>query len=576
MPLSILQSDPVNLLQNAVESFHPHLQPSGELHDPVFQAPTQYGTAYYAYCQAVLAQQTNHKEMQARAARSLDAALKHVEDLSQPATFSGFNPTHGAAYRSSHRDFFWPPILKSWRILSGLGHPQASEFGRRIENVDILTAFNSRPPSNWAAVWLSGEWLRKREGLSPFDLDQFDVWLDPFFDTHILLDRGFYCEPGHPNSYDLFTRLHLTGILAAGYDGRHRPALKMLMQTGLRRSLGIQLSDGSMASAFRSTGQTWTLGAQCTFFTLAAHHFQQSDPELSIQAATAAWRAVSSMARWQRPDGCYSPVENCLAPAMRVGYEGYTADAHYSSLALGFLAEAIASGLTDLEAPAAWDSPAEVFIEHDPTWRAVARRGQISAHLNLFPDLRYDSFGLVDLTFGPGRFLHFASSVKSVADGSLRNIGMGCRGLEDPGDLYVVGEHPHRLLGQIEALEGNRGLRFRSRPHGQPWVYDYELELTERGAMIQERTLGHIDYKSLLLPYLLDGGAGRRTTVTFSERGLDLVMGPEKIRVQVEEGIGRTIDLPHRFENRRGLCGLVRIDLAQKSESITYRIERLD
>ena len=77
-----------------------------------------------------------------------------------------------------------------------------------------------------------------------------------------------------------------------GYDGRRREDLEILMRTGLLRSLGVQLSDGSLASA-RSTGQTWTLGAQCAYFTHASNYFRGREPELARRAEEAAYRALS-------------------------------------------------------------------------------------------------------------------------------------------------------------------------------------------------------------------------------------------------------------------------------------------
>jgi hypothetical protein len=48
---------PVEILREAVESYAPYLQASGEMHDPVFGEPTQYGTLYHALCNAVLARE---------------------------------------------------------------------------------------------------------------------------------------------------------------------------------------------------------------------------------------------------------------------------------------------------------------------------------------------------------------------------------------------------------------------------------------------------------------------------------------------------------------------------------------
>ena len=48
---------PVEILREAVGSYAPYLQASGEMHDPVFGEPTQYGTPYHAFCNAVLARE---------------------------------------------------------------------------------------------------------------------------------------------------------------------------------------------------------------------------------------------------------------------------------------------------------------------------------------------------------------------------------------------------------------------------------------------------------------------------------------------------------------------------------------
>jgi hypothetical protein len=134
-----------------------------------------------------------------RAVRGLEAALDHVLDPGLPPTVSGFDGATGAVGRSNHRDFFWPPILKTFLILRDLGVEGAEDFAGRISGVDIETSFAQRPPSNWAAVWLLGAWLRLREGLSPFSKERLDLWLDRFFEAHILTGQGIYQEPGHPN-----------------------------------------------------------------------------------------------------------------------------------------------------------------------------------------------------------------------------------------------------------------------------------------------------------------------------------------------------------------------------------------
>ena len=164
------------------------------------------------------------------------------------------------------------------------------------------------------------------------------------------LGLGMYRERGLPNAYDLFTRAHFTDLLQHGLRRTQPRAAGGLLTAGLRRSLSLQLSDGSMASGYRSAGQTWVLGAQVALFT-GSRVLGLGTAEDREAAGLAAWRAYGSLAAWQRPDGVFSPVQNLLAPELRVGYERYTADGHYSPLALAFLASAVAAGFGHEEPP---------------------------------------------------------------------------------------------------------------------------------------------------------------------------------------------------------------------------------
>jgi hypothetical protein len=557
---------PVEILREAVESYAPYLQASGEMHDPVFGEPTQYGTPYHALCNAVLAEEDSGEMKSAyadRAVRGLEAALDHVSNPGLPPTASGFDGATGAVERSNHRDFFWPPILKTFLILRDLGVKAADGLAARISRVDIGGAFAQRPPSNWAAVWLSGEWLRLREGLSPFSMERLDLWLDTFFETHILTEQGLYLEPGHPNSYDLFTRYHLADLLAEGYDGRRREDLEILMRTGLLRSLGVQLSDGSLASAHRSTGQTWTLGAQCAFFTHASNHFREQEPELARRAEEAAYLALSSFRRWQR-DGPYSPVENRLPPGHRVGYERYTADGHYANLAAAFLAVAVSNGLNRPFTEPSGAREASLLLEHDPTFRAVLHNGPYSLHFNARPAPDYDAFGVVDLTFGPGRFLQFASSTKHLESGRLLNFGMAGSSGSSQADLA--------LTGRMEGGLAPPRLELEARGRGSPYRYRFAARVEKEGVYVEEATPGLEDPKSLLIPYLRDPGTGTVTAARVEAGRVRLVHGQEEIEISYGAPVKCVVHLTGGLQSRRGLCGLLRIEFRERSQGISYRI----
>ena len=148
----------------------------------------------------------------------------------------------------------------------------------------------------------------------------------------------------HSHSYDAFARYHLGGLLYEGYAGRHHAALVELERRGAERSLAWQMSDGSLPSAHRSTGQSWTDAIQIAFFArqLAPNCPIPWSDDQKKAFAIAAQRAYASLVRWQRSDGSLSPVQNTFSGHDRVGYQGYTFEGNYASLALAFLADALA------------------------------------------------------------------------------------------------------------------------------------------------------------------------------------------------------------------------------------------
>jgi hypothetical protein len=574
----------VDVLRTAVNSHEPYLQPDGELHDAALGTPAQYGTPYHAFCQAVLALKGPPGERDTRvekALRGIKAALRHVGDPSAPSAPASINPGTGAISFVNHRDFFWPPILRTFRILKGLG--AAEGLAEKIAAVDIMAAFKMRPPSNWAAVWVSGEWMRFCEGLSPYGMEQFDAWIDRFFDPYVFDETGYYAEPGLPNSYDLWTRYPLALLLSEGYQGAAKDRLENLLVKGFERSLAVQLSDGSMASAHRSTGQAWTVGLQCGYFAVAARLFEQrGDSARAAKAREAAERALAAVARCQRKEGPFSPVENALPPRWRVGYEPYTFEANYSNVAMGYLAGGILDGFDGRAAATDHSERSQIYIEGDPTHRAVVHRGSYSVQLNAWPAVAYDAFGLVDMTFGVGRVFHFASSVRYLPTGEFFNLGLALRFERGPGEIRPIAHDHPMLIGEIVKGSEPVSLKMRSRGAGSPYVYEMNVHIEPDGIHVCESTTGqygeHAGYKTLLVPYLRDAGTGVVTDVEV-ERGTDATTvrfqhGEERVFLRLEGASDYVFHAPHRFENRRGLCGLLRIDVAEPVPAICYRVWR--
>lgn len=572
---------PLGLLQAGVACWLPHLQPDGTLHDPVFGCPTQYGTAYLGWCCAVLGTTAGVPDGQAhrdQAVRLLTAALAHTADPEAPPHASSFDRrTLSVAGRLNHRDFTWPPILKTWQALGG----EAAGLTDAIAGVDPARSFRARPPSNWAAVWLSGEWVRMREGRSAIPVERLDDWLDVFFaggEVGLDLDLGLYVERGLPNAYDLFTRVHLSDLLLEGWNGRNRPRLEAFLTTGLRRSLVMQLSDGSLASGYRSAGQTWVLGAQLLLFTASRQLGLGTDADRAA-ARTAAWRAYRSLAGWQRPDDVFAPVQNLLPPALRVGYEAYTADGHYAPLALAFLASAVRAGFgadarpSDDELDA---RPTAAMAEGAPTHRGAAHRGRVSVAVQALADPTYDASGLVDLTFGAGRRLVFVGAARHLAGGPQLVLGLAVR--DEPGAAPVTAlcALPRELAQPLRVDSG--GLAFAATLTGDVLggrTHHWSATLRGDGVDVVEALDGWTGGRTLLIPYLRDLGDGLLTAVESHGNTVAFRRGAEGVAVRVEGTVERAVDLPYGYESRRGLCGLVRLDLAGTGETLRWSVTSL-
>jgi len=593
----------LDFLRQGVTGLAAGLQPGGELLDPVFGEQTQYGTAYYAVCNAVLAlfcDDLEAAEYQRRARAGLEATLRAIHnpsDVDQAVA----DYTHGVfspGFRNL-RDFMWAPALRTYRILKRLGEPNLDPIADQIAAVRVPEVFSERPPVNWATVWILGEYIRIQQGLSPYTLADIDAWLEPFFsdnpdldhgfykelreatgveltwESAIDLERGFYREPGVPNSYDLFSRTHLLELLAEGYDGAWAPRLRELVAPGTRRSLAVQLSTGSLATAYRSSAHLWNLGTQYWYFENAATILRATHPELAEQAGAAAVRALRAAQACTRTTGDVSPVENAHPANWRVGHESYTMDAHYVTLGLGYFADAVENGFTGAGDPT--EPPGvRVHIDPAPVNRHLAHGHGWSVHVNLAPAQGYDPLGIADLTTGLGCRLRFGGQthwgrpgthpdVHRLTDEVPLTLGLALR----RADRSV---HPVSAMvptGEVGATGTASGFRaFAEVAEGR---YEVEVEVDRDEVRVVEE-LGP-EARSLQVPYLRDRGDGYLTSITVEGRSLYLTSGDERLVLTVDNDIEKVLHIPFGYESRHGLVGMVRFDLTGRG-SVSYTIRR--
>ena len=352
----------------------------------------------------------------------------------------------------------------------------------------------------------------------------------------------------------------------------------------------MQLSDGSVASGYRSTGQTWTLGAQIAFFEHCRTLGLGSEADRA-DARSASERTLTNLAQWQRPGGEFSPVQNLHPEWRRVGYETYTADGHYASLALGFLATAVHAGFTSTTTtPDELDHrPGRVRVEHEPTFRAAAHCGRVSVAVQAQADHVYDGNGLVDVTFGAARWLQIASSARHLGGGPWFNPGLGVRSEPGRTTTAVISGLPQRPVDAgLRAAPGDQGgidletvLEPEDAEHPLAgWSYRLGVRVVDgpegTGIDVSEGTPGHPHHPVLFLPYPVDLGAGVRTRVTWTDTGARLELEhtgqTEELELIIDTEIIGRLDLDRDYTNRRGECGLLRFDLAGPAEQISWRL----
>eukprot|EP00873_Tetraselmis_striata_P031672 jgi/Tetstr1/451936/TSEL_038972.t1 len=424
----------------------------------------------------------------------------------------------------------WPPILRTFIMLRDLPDPgmdlDLAPMEELIRKVDSPNIFSEKPPVNWATVWMVGEWLRIREGLSPYSKADMDAWLAPFFEqnlemnhgfnkelaesigrpidwtTAIDMEHGFFREPGVPNSYDMFSRVHLLELLVDGYDGAFAAQMHDLLATGMKRSLGVQLSSGSLASAYRSSAHLWNLTGQTYYFYHGSRLLADRNPDLSAKAEAACKRAFRACQTCQRESGDLSPVENVHPLGWRVGYEVYTMEAHYVAMPLGFLGAAIVDGFDGVVSPFAG----------------------------------YDPLGIADITLGVGRRLRFGGQTHYGRGDAHPDAHKLSNQL--PFTLGLALRDPDRSIHPVSALQPTGARGAEASADGLTAFAE-----TERGRYSIRIAIAHNELKlveelgdaarSLMVPYLRDRGDGCQTEVTRSGNGLRLQSGSEIIDIVV-------------------------------------------
>jgi hypothetical protein len=187
-------------------------------------------------------------------------------------------------------------------------------------------------------------------------------------------------------------------------------------------------------------------------------------------------------------------------------------------------------------------------------------------------DGTYDASGLVDLTFGPDRTLVFVSAARHLDGGPWLVPGLALRDEGGAAPVTPLCATSRRLVEPLRA-DRDAGLTFTAEldegelaGHRHRW----SAAVTDDGVDVVETVPGWTGRLTLLVPYLRDRGDGALTTVARTQRGVRFTRGSEWVEVVVDGPVERHSNLAAGYESRRGLCGLVRLDLAEPGDTLHW------
>ena len=383
-PTGLKRDDYLAVIGGIVTYFHHFQAPDGRIIDPFLHTEWQYSTPCYAWAAASLVAGGKQTNLLESAALALDCALTELaEDKAA----------------NNHGDFFtFPAMLAYENLRERVPAERRKHWEELLRAIDPERSYrdvfvgNHKEVHNWNIVALCGEYLRHQDGFT--DLSFVERYLKaqlPAFTA-----TGQYRDPNVPMAYDHFPRHFLAAILHRGYDGESHALLEELIERGAWTSLLIQSPAGELPTGGRSAQHQWNEAMQCVTYEVRAAEKQRAGDGVAARAfKRAAHLALKSIQRWQRPSGELWIVKNRLDPAVRHGFEGYSAHSQYNLLAASMMATAWLFADDGIPEGAC---PADVggFVFQLPEFHKIfANSGGLYVELDTAGDPHYNSTGLV-------------------------------------------------------------------------------------------------------------------------------------------------------------------------------------
>lgn len=302
----------------------------GAIVDPYEKLERQYSTPAFALAAATLVAYAGRADLLVAATRAMDWSLWCLANK-QTA--------------DKHADFYIPMVMHAYRLLRNRVPPtHVAWWDEQLRSLNAETTYRStRAAGNWNLVHVSGEWLRRKDGLvAAGQMEPQRKYLERCIAAQLksFTPAGMYVDLNAPLAYDAFPRLWLEDLLADGAydDGEHRGTLEETLTRGGLSTLLLLSPSGEWPSGGRSAHHQWNEAQIAVIGEINAVRWQRAGrADIAGAFKRAAHLARQSMNRWQRGTGEFWIVKNFADPGRRFGFMGYSFNTQYNLLAVAML-----------------------------------------------------------------------------------------------------------------------------------------------------------------------------------------------------------------------------------------------
>ncbi len=398
VPTGMTRKDYLPLIAGNVDWWKHFQNEAGEIVDPYEYQERQYSTPAFALAAALLVQEAGRADLLEPAQRAFS---RSIEELVTKTT------------ADAHADFYIPMLVHARRILRDkVPADVAAKWDRQFISIVPENVYSdTKGGGNWNIVNVSGELLRRRDGLvAPDQRDEQLKYLETCLDNQMgrgeeggrFTNHGMYADPAVPLAYDAFPRLWLEDALADGalsegaLRGERVQALEMFLAKGGFSGLLLISPSGEWASGGRSAQHQWNEAQNAEICEINANKWKKAGrADIAGAFKRAAHLCLTSMLRWQRPSGEMWIVKNFGDPARRHGFEGYSFHSQYNLLPMGMLAIAYLRANDSIEeTPAPSESAGYVFDLRETFHHIAAACGGYYVLIDTGADRHYGSTGL--------------------------------------------------------------------------------------------------------------------------------------------------------------------------------------